>query len=304
MCPSCGLILCVLSCPNTSPLLSPPCPSCAKPLLPANSAARAQLLARLTQTLEELAEERRSQVARIRAERERAWLEKKDERSAFPDLAGAAAAAAAAAGGMEVSAGAQDYQARRREMDLALGRAKRKEGEESRGGRVLRLDSKTHKLKGAGSKKGKKKGDALSEKLTATSSKGSADAKASSTKGLEEKEECSSSDKDSVVSYDENDDSGPMPDPDDDGFLMHGDPPLTNTTKRQAEGGDSGRCWWDDDEGDRDSGVELIRYIAKEQRPIWSIHHGQDDEDDEAEGDEDEEPEITHKKTSVPGASK
>jgi hypothetical protein len=290
LCLTCGLILCSILSPSPMLLPSPPCPSCASPVLTTTS--RAILLAKLDLELASLTKLHEEKVRLVQEERQRAWKEKRQEVELFPSLQGQLSGSSNSnipAGSTKLQEHNYFYE-RRRAMDIAMGR--RVEDDGQRRSRVLRLESKSTKGKGTGKKKKQKSNssEVKGEPKTILSVLASGQHHVEVASGGEE-EEVEPEEEEIEVEYDDDDDEGgggggdgPMPDPDDDGFARHATsfPPDAVPSTPATLG------WWEQ----VNSGSK-VQYIPKEDRTQSQF-----------EIDDEEEQESSTTSRHIPGAAK
>ncbi|PWN40993.1 hypothetical protein IE81DRAFT_196539 [Ceraceosorus guamensis] len=242
------------------------CPSCASPLL--SDARRAALVSKLSASRDLLADAQRARQARVREERRKA---REDQRAArppeelFPELGGSGL-----------------MKSRPRPVDVAMGRAVVPDAE--RKAKVLTLNSKTHKLKAAKPKK-KTKGvsdikqsPSISQGIAASNSgqaNVSVDRAAPAAQQLREEPEESSEEEDEEE-YDPLG-LGLVPDPDDDGFSMHGlaGPPVRIVPNGSASESPS---WWG--LAPRLDGEPCaLGYVPLHDRPVWGAKKAAEEEE-------------------------
>lgn len=207
-------------------LPSPPCPSCALPLL--NTTSRAILLTTLDMKLATLTQAHEEKIRLIREERQRAWKEKRQEVELFPNLQGQPSLDRPR--GSEKAREYEYFYERRRAMDIAMG--KRVDDDDQRKARVLRIGSKPIKPKGVGKKKRQKGVENNKESRASSSlSRGSSQQQQKEASAVDgdgegggEVDDVDEEEEEVGAEYDSQEEGGgdgPMADPDDDGFARH-----------------------------------------------------------------------------------
>ena len=291
LCLSCGLILCSILSPSPMLLPSPPCPSCASPLL--STTSRAITLTQLDLKVAALIQVHEERAQLIREERQKAWKEKRQEVELFPDLqpqhSFAAGGTSATSSSVTMPAGSSKVQEynyfyeRRRAMDIAMGRKVEEDGQ--RKSRVLRLETKGSKVKAGKKKKqqqqvshhGKVEAGRAPPTLQAGRVQTGSPAVTTSSvpdetshSELEDEEEAG---KDYVDSDVEGHEDWPAADPDDDGFARHASsfPPAPHTRMPPTLG------WWEAVDYD----LPPIRYVAKGDRVRAQAEEHADEEEGE-----------------------
>lgn len=284
LCLTCGLVLCSILSPSPLLLPSPPCPSCAAPIL--STTSRAILLTQLDLTLASLTQAHEEKIQLIREERQQAWKEKRKEVDLFPELhqhlgnpSASMTNSNALSGSSMLGQAYNAFHERRRNIDIAMGR--KVQDDSQRRSRVLRIESKTAKGKDSSAKKKRKPTNSKEENKQSKSVAVVAGEKSEIDSDQVEEEEAEEGEE-AVLDYDfDEQGDGPVADADDDGFAQH-----SSAFPQENLDTSSGHGWTK-----RVNFLPTISYVPKEDRTVDVV--------DEEEHDSEEGP----AKRQVPGSA-
>lgn len=265
LCMCCGLILCAIVSPSPLSTPSPPCPSCAAPILDEQS--RFALIAQLDATLARLSHEHEEHAARVRQERLVARQGKREQADGFPTLHGGASSHAFPS----TAAHSHYFAERQKQMDIAMGR--RVEEESERRFRVVRIGGKTSTEKGKKKKKkkaaeGQREAGSLTETKENRGGAGKARLDVDATAPSDEETASASS---LTIAFDApNDPLAPISDVYDDGFRSRW-PQLLGVQGRSShtQRGDEKAGWW--------YSPSTLRYVASTERQAKDAEAGKDE---------------------------